>query len=89
MLEVETAKQWHELKYVDSFESLGMKLSQALFDIMPGEEARRLRVLEQQLITEQKRLLDGRHVWWLCLDTMKLDPCDEATADMIDLTQLK
>ena len=50
---------WQQLPYVDAFEPLGLKFSIVLFDIMPTEDRRHIDVLEQQMIEEKGRLLDG------------------------------
>ena len=55
---------------------------------VPNEERRRLEVFEDQMIAKYREMLCGRHVWWVILDSMKLDPCHEVTADIIDLTKL-
>ena len=59
MLEIQEATSWIQLVDTQEFRSLSMKLSNAIYDVAPINFNRRMKVFEQEMLTNMKLLPSG------------------------------
>ena len=56
-----------DIPEVSEFDTLGVKVGKALKAIVKGDLKRELSVLEERVLRESQRLLDGRQIYaWIC-----------------------
>ena len=71
VLQIEDVKNWQDLKTEPLFEQLDFKVAAAVSAILPTDLARKIELLETQMIKQTRKPLGGRQMLWIVYDSKK------------------
>jgi hypothetical protein len=86
--QVESAKSWKELNNSGEFASLDAKLATALGNILTGELARQINVVEERLALQMK-MIKGRQIAWMIFEHFRITETEGAILEFEDLIAIE